>query len=55
MTSAPVAYVASNKYIILSQKTYVIHNNNYNYNKLDQRTFLYLRWIVRENKLRKTN
>jgi len=34
MTNAPIANVASNKYIVLFQRTYTIHNNKYNYNKI---------------------
>jgi len=30
MASAPVANVASNKYIVLFQRTFAIHNNKYN-------------------------
>jgi len=34
MTSAPIAHVTINKYIVLSQMPYVIHNNMYNHNKI---------------------
>jgi len=33
MTSASVAHVTRKKYIVLSHRTYAMHNNIYNYNK----------------------
>jgi len=33
IANVPVANIASNKYIVLSQKTRAIHNNKYNYRK----------------------
>jgi len=34
MTSTSIAHVSSDKYILLSQETYAMHNNNYNYSKI---------------------
>jgi len=36
MANASVTNVASNKYIVLSQQSYVIHNNKYKYNNIRQ-------------------
>jgi len=35
VASAPIANVASNKYIVLFQGTYAISDNKYNYKKIE--------------------
>lgn len=55
MASALVTYVVNNKYIVLSQGTYAIYNNNYNYNQIRSKNNFIVQWFMREIKLKQIN